>query len=204
MKIVSITDYKIVIEALLNSKVAVVPTDTVYGLAAMPTSKEAVKKIYRIKQRPDKFNLPIMVSKISELYDLGLDINHNALNLLQSPFVPGSITLVLGFADSPRPEWLDGRDEVAVRIPNNQFMLTILTGTGPLLVTSANKHNSQINMGLISDILRDLEGGPDLIVDAGTLSDTSSTIVNCRYDKIQVEREGQVSIEQLQRYFHYE
>lgn len=204
MKIISPHISDDVAKGLLNDLVALVPTDTVYGLAALPSSKIAVEKVYKLKQRSKDFNLPIMVSDPNDLNELGLDINENAEALLNSPYMPGAITLVLGFSGSLRPTWLEGRDEVAVRIPNHKYLLSVLSGTGPLLVTSANKHRSIIESGTVSEILEDLNGSPDIIVDAGSLSINSSTIVNCRYKQIIIEREGQISKEQLQKYLGYE
>lgn len=197
-------NYKEIAQALLNGSVALIPTDTVYGLAACPGHNDSIEKIYRLKQRPDNFNLPILVSKIDDLYALGLDVNKNAIRILNSPFVPGAMTLVLGFASEKRPSWLEGREEVAVRIPDSAFLLSVLEITGPLLATSANRHRSQANIRLISEILDDLNGEPDIVVDAGALSFVPSTIVNCRFEKIKVEREGQVTVEQLENYLNNE
>ena len=201
MKIIAPTKHSTVVKALRAGKVALLPTDTVYGLVALATSKEAVEKIFEIKSRPKNFNLPIMVSKPDDLYDLGLDVNESAMSLLHSPFIPGAVTLILGFReDAARPDWLEGRDEVAVRIPDHQFLLSVISETGPLLVTSANKHRSQINMGVIAEILDDLDEQPDIVIDAGILSDTSSTILNCRYADIKVEREGRISFNEIIKY----
>lgn len=204
MQFISISEPDAVVEALREGKVAVLPTDTVYGLAALPASQTAVRKIYEIKERPGQYNLPIMVSGIDDLYAMGLDLTPNALALLNSPYIPGALTLVLGFTGGARPEWLNGRDEVAIRIPDNAFMLNVLSKTGPLLVTSANKHRSNINMGLLPEILEDLNGQPDIVVDAGPLSDVASSIANCRYAELHLEREGEITLEQLKKYLHHE
>jgi len=187
-----------VAEALRSGKVAVLPTDTVYGLVALPTATEAVDKIFELKNRPRDFNLPIMVTEIGELEDLGLDINRYAKLLLESSFVPGALSLILGFRDAPRPSWLDGRHEVAIRIPNHEFMLKLLSQTGPLLATSANRHRSEIDICHLPEILDDLQSTPDLIVDGGILSGRSSTIINCRYKEISMERRGDITIEQIE------
>jgi len=188
-----------IVAALLGGKVAVLPTDTVYGLVAAPTHEAAIDKVFQLKNRPRDFNLPIMVAQADDLHDLGLEINKNAQNLLDSEYIPGGLTLILGFKkDALRPAWLEGRHEVAIRIPNHDFMLKLLSQTGPLLATSANRHRSKINMCILPEILEDLESEPDLVVDGGVLSGRSSTIVNCRYKEISIERRGDITIKQIE------
>ena len=192
------TEASEIAQALKAGKVALVPTDTVYGLAASPLHPDAVAGIFRIKQRPQNVNLPIMVAEKAQLEDLGLDVNKAAQTLLASSYMPGPMTLVLGFLENgTRPSWLEGRDEVAVRIPNSEFMLQVLREAGPALVTSANKHKSKINMGVLSEVLNDLEEYPPIASDGGVLRDTASTIVNCRKNPVVIEREGVVAKEQV-------
>jgi L-threonylcarbamoyladenylate synthase len=186
--------------ALRSGQAVIIPTDTIYGLATLPTSKEGVEYIYNIKNRPASFNLPIMVDSIDPLYDLGLDLTPIAKALLSSPFCPGAMSLVLGFVDEPKVDWLAGRDEVAIRIPDNEWTLALLRKTGPLLVTSANRHKSNIDFGNLEEIKQDLGILPDCVADQGKLNMVPSTIVNCRYDELKVEREGVISFEDIKKW----
>jgi len=199
MQTFTTTQIEPVAAALLDGKVAVLPTDTVYGLVAVPMHQAAVDRIFQLKNRPKDFNLPIMVAQADALHDLGLEINKHAQALLDSAYIPGGLTLILGFKNNaPRPAWLEGRHEVAIRIPNHDFMLKLLSETGPLLATSANRHKSKINMCILPEILEDLHSEPDLVVDGGILSGRSSTIINCRYKEISMERRGDITIEQIE------
>ncbi len=178
-------------------EVALLPTDTVYGLAASPNHPEAIEKIFTIKSRPNNMNLPIMVSAPADLEGLGLEIGDTAQRLLTSPFIPGALTLVLGFRGNERVDWLNGREEVAVRIPADAWLRSILKETGPLLVTSANKHGSKANMGNVAEILKEVAAMPDVVVDHGILSNVASTIVNCRGHELVVERQGQIPFDTI-------
>lgn len=194
-------DQKEVIAALLDGKVALLPTDTVYGLAASPLHPDGVDRIFMIKGRPKQVNLPIMVHTGDHLASLGFDINPFAKKLLHSPFIPGGLTLVLGFDPAlPRAPWLEGREEAAIRIPADQWLLQVLEGTGPLLVTSANAHGSKASMGNVAEILAEIHQQPDVVIDHGILSTIPSTIVNCRYEELKVEREGQLSFERIKNW----
>jgi L-threonylcarbamoyladenylate synthase len=169
------------------------PTDTVYGLAVSPVDEVAIHHLFEIKGRPLNINLPIMVADEQGIIELGLERNTVAQKLLDSSLIPGQITLVLGFDESrERPQWLNGRQEVAVRIPNHEQLLAILNLTGPLLVTSANNHG-QPPSETVQEILQTLKIQPDLVLDGGSLTSTSSTLVNCRTMPPSIERIGAVS-----------
>ena len=176
---------------LLGGGVALLPTDTVYGLAVHPAFPDSVERLFRLKQRSRSRQLPVMIAAEDELAGLGVRVTAAAGRLLRSPLVPGALTFVLGFGGGPVPRWLAGREEVAIRIPDDDRMLAVLRRTGPLLVTSANLHGAATPESL-ADALAQLDGAPDLAIDGGTLNTVPSTLVNCRRDPPVVEREGAV------------
>ena len=194
-------DVKKIVACLNNGGVVLMPTDTVYGLAVVPTCARSVERVYELKHRPKQMNLPIMLDSAEKMPALGLAINETAQRLLDSPLIPGGLTLVLGFLQKPIPIWLKGRDEVAVRIPNDRRLLKVLEQTGPLLVTSANWHGNA-NPDTLSDALAQLDGAVDLAIEGGHLSMAQSTLVNCRHNPPIIEREGMVSREELAEYLN--
>lgn len=194
-----------VVDVLHAGGVVLLSTDTVYGLAALPTERKAIDKIYTLKGRPTSMNLPIMVAEVRDLIALGLDIDTNATKLFGSTLVPGAITFILGFKTiGIRPSWLERREEVAVRIPNNSLLLSVLKKTGPLLVTSANKHGSFYSPNKVSEILKELNGEPDLIIEDGEGEEIPSTIINCRHTPPLIERSGLIPIETINEILGYE
>jgi L-threonylcarbamoyladenylate synthase len=178
-------------QCLLDGGVALLPTDTVYGLAVIPGRPSSSARVFELKGRPPSRNLPVMVASPDDLGALGVEISEAAKRLLHSGLMPGPVTLALGFGSGPRPSWLDGRIEVAVRIPRHEWLLELLRTTGPLLVTSANVH-AQATRESVGGILEQLTERPDLVVDGGTLSVVPSTLVNCHAQPPVVEREGAV------------
>lgn len=197
-------DIKVTKDILNSGGVVLLPTDTVYGLAASPLSKKAVGKIFELKMRPGSVNLPIMVASIDNLNDLGVNLQSGAKRLFNSKYVPGDLTIILGFAPKPLVPWLNGRDECAIRIPNHNNLLKLLKETGPLLVTSANKHGVNPTPNNVNDILKDLNGEPDLVIDGGIVENIPSTIVNCRLNPPIVERTGRISEQELLKIIHNE
>jgi L-threonylcarbamoyladenylate synthase len=190
-----------IVDCLENGGVVLLPTDTVYGLAVSPNFDESIDRLFALKRRPRTVNLPIMVASDDELESRGFEISESARRLLRSPLIPGSITLALGFSSDYRPPWLAGRDEAAIRIPNDEQLLAVLRKAGPLLVTSANAHSADTPDN-VQDILAQLDGAPDLAVDGGRLKTTASTLVNCRVDPPVIERLGVVPESEVLRYLN--
>ena len=178
--------------ALEAGNVVVVPTDTVYGLAARPSDAEAVRSVYRVKGRPAGMHLPVLAASIDQVRELGVSFTTPAA-VLARRWWPGPLTLAFGFdAAHPRPAWLEGRQEVAVRIPDHRFLRGLLERTGVLVVTSANPHGAPTPR-TADDVAAGLGTAVDLVVDGGRLQDVPSTLVNVCGPRPVVEREGAIS-----------
>lgn len=186
-------------DCLNNGGVVLLPTDTVYGLAANPKFDKAIEKIYQLKGRPRHMNLPIMIAAKEDLIDLNVDLNENATKLFDSEFVPGALSLVLGFHTKPEQSWLSGREEILVRIPNDEDLLEVLRKTGPLMVTSANAHGKNPDRDL-NEVVPELNGKPDLVVERGRLKPLASTMVNCLTNPPIILREGLIPSELILKY----
>jgi L-threonylcarbamoyladenylate synthase len=182
---------RIAAEVLRAGGVAVVPTDTVYGLAARPDDVDAVRAIYRAKGRPEGMHLPVLAASVEQVRALGVTFTPEA-DTLARRWWPGPLTLAFGFAtDGVRPPWLDGRTEVAVRIPDHDFLRGLLESTGALVVTSANPHGAPTPR-TAEDVTTGLGSSVDLVVDDGPLRDVPSTLVNVHDVHSVVEREGAI------------
>jgi L-threonylcarbamoyladenylate synthase len=177
--------------------VVVVPTDTVYGLAARPEDAGAVQTIYRVKDRPAGMPLPVLAASLDQVRALGVEVT-DAASALAERWWPGPLTLAFGFGPGARPEWLEGRDEVAVRIPDHDFARELLRTTGVLLVTSANPHGTPTPRAA-GDVAASLGHAVDLIVDDGELTEVPSTLVNVHAERVVVEREGAIARAEIER-----
>lgn len=186
-----------VVTSLKEGGTVLVPTDTVYGLAASPLFPEAVSRIFSLKGRPQNMNLPIMVAKTSDLTEMGIAVSEAAQRILDSSYVPGAVTLILGFEDKPKAKWLEGRVEVAIRIPDSEFMLAVLERTGPLMVTSANRHGKGNALKPLEEIVEELVGEPNVAVEGPVRESVPSTIINCTTNPPKIERAGLIPEEEL-------
>ena len=155
-------------KALRAGEVVLVPTDTVYGLAAMPERPEAVRRIYLAKNRPAHLPLPVLAASLDQVRRLGVEFP-DAATILSARWWPGPLTMAFGLSPgAPRPQWLSGREEVAVRIPAHAFLLALMEETGVLMVTSANRHGEPTSPSAV-EAGAQVAPNVDLVIDAGTL-----------------------------------
>jgi L-threonylcarbamoyladenylate synthase len=183
-------------KALRAGEVVLVPTDTVYGLAAMPDRPEAVQRIYLAKNRPAHLPLPVLAASLDQVHRLGVEFP-DAATVLSARWWPGPLTMAFGLSpSSPRPQWLSGREEVAVRIPAHAFLLALMRDTGMLMVTSANRHGEPTSPSP-GEAGSHVAPYVALVIDAGTLTAVPSTLVNVRGPNAVVEREGAISREAI-------
>lgn len=175
------------------------PTDTVFGLAVLPSQTLGVDRLYALKTRQRTKDLPIMVANSKQMVDLGVIVSLAIEQLLASPFVPGALTIVAAIDPKKCPDWLHGRHEVAFRIPNSPLLLEVLAQVGPLFVTSANLAGAPTPK-TVHGVLAQLIGVPDLVVEGKTGADIASTLVNCSQSPAVIERLGAVSVADLSKW----
>ena len=124
--------------ALQRGELVVLPTDTVYGLAADAFSPVAVATLLEAKGRGRDMPVPVLVGAWSTLDGLADDVAPRTRELVQA-FWPGGLTLVVRAAPSLSWDLGETRGTVAVRMPLHPVTLAVLARTGPLAVSSANR-----------------------------------------------------------------
>ncbi len=176
---------------LSSGGVAVLPTDTVYGIFSLPTKKDAIQRIYTLKMRPESMPLPLLVSGTEQLPKVSSFQNQD-LWALVGAFWPGPLTVIL---PNPSPSMsliASEQNTIAVRCPDNDLVRRIANDLGPLAATSANIHGEDTpeNATEIAAMLPNV----DLIVDGGPLKDgLASTLVDLTQPVPQIIREGPIT-----------
>lgn len=142
-RVVEVTDAEsrtaavdLAVSALARADLVVLPTDTVYGLAADAFSSIAVTDLLRAKGRHRGAPLPVLVGSRRTLDGVATRVSDEARDLVDA-FWPGQLTLVCW--SQPSLSWDIGasRGTVALRMPDADLALEVLARTGPLAVTSA-------------------------------------------------------------------
>lgn len=162
--------------ALAAGQAIVLPTDTVYGVGASPAQPDAVASIFRAKGRPEDKALPVLGADIAALQEVAV-FEERAARLARR-FWPGPLTLVLPRAAGFRHD-LGGSDDatIAVRIPAFDPTLELLSESGPLAVTSANR-SGEPPAATVEDARVALGHAIDVFLDGGRVGGAPSTVVS--------------------------
>lgn len=123
--------------AIGRGALVVIPTDTVYGIAADAFSPEAVQKLLDAKGRDRQSPPPVLIPGLPALDGLAAEVPQPARDLAAA-FWPGGLTLILKAQPSLAWDLGETKGTVALRVPSNQVALDLLAETGPLAVSSAN------------------------------------------------------------------
>jgi len=178
------------VEVLGDGGVAVVPTESFYGLAADPRRERSVQAIRVLKGRPADLGLPVACADWQQLEELVVVPQRFRVKL--SRIWPAALTVILP-AREAIPAAMGAT--LAVRIPDHAALRSLLYRTGPLTATSANRHGKPPCV-TIDDVLGSLMGDPELALDGGrTPGGEPSTLVDLTGDVLRLVRPGRVSWE---------
>ncbi|MGH8980284.1 MAG: L-threonylcarbamoyladenylate synthase [Acidimicrobiales bacterium] len=180
------------VAALDEGKVVVIPTDTVYGIGGRLDRPEAIAGVFAAKDRPAGLALPVLVGRWRQAKGVAARWPHTA-SMLGARFWPGALTVVVPV--DPSLGALLGGDgkSVGLRHPDHRFVRDLCRRTGPLAVTSANRHGRP--PCTTADAVLEEFGADDvgLVVDGGTCDGVISTVVDCTATPPACLREGGIS-----------
>ncbi len=187
-------------EALAAGSVVAVPTDTVYGLAVLPSVAGTVERLFLLKGRPKDVAVPMLVATWHQAEEVAGPWSGPAEQLAVR-YWPGPLTLVVHRADGFSAD-LGGpataRKTVGVRWPDHPVVGRLGRELGPLAVTSANLHGSPpaSTADEVAAVFSGLEGLA-LILDGGTCDGLPSTVVECLGPDIRCLREGAIRWDEI-------
>ena len=174
----------------------ILPTDTVYGVAADLSQPEAVARLYEIKGRPPEKAIPILVADFGGVRKVAQHVPLEA-NKLADAFWPGPLTIAL-----PKwpviPEIVSALPTVGVRIPDHDGARAVIRACGgALAVTSANRSGGPNPLTAGQAALLE---GVDLLLDGGTCpGGQPSTVVDVSGGELRIVREGPIDEAALRR-----
>lgn len=187
-------------QALSRGELVVLPTDTVYGVAADAFTPEAIDRLLIAKGRGRQSPPPVLIADTSTLGALAAEVTE-PVRALAAEFWPGGLTIVL--TANPGLNWDlgDTGGTVALRIPDHPLALELLRETGPLAVSSANTTGA-VAARTVAEARAMLADSVAVYLDAGEVNGdgTASTIVDATGldgGVLRVLREGKVSREAI-------
>lgn len=187
-------EFNEVISLLSNEEVVAFPTDTVFGIGVIYNSEKAVNKMKQAKQRDERKPFPLMVANVDQLEQVA-EISDRERIILEA-FTPGALTLVLKRKDTIRKELVNGFDTIAIRIPDDAYVLRLLRKVGPMFVTSANLADHPA-ANTHEEVMAQLDGRIAAVVRGKSFSHVASTIVDCSGPELKCLREGEIPFEDI-------
>ena len=191
----TLKDLNVVAEEVKSGKVVAFPTDTVYGVGVRYDDESAIEAMKKSKGRPESKPFPMMVCDEVQMASVAW-IDEDILRLVKR-LTPGALTLVLRKKETVPGFVTNGKDTIAIRIPDHRFVLDLLEKVGvPMLVTSANLSDHP-SCRTYAEVMEQLDGRIDAIVDGPCGSGVASTIVDVTSKPFKILREGAISLEEI-------
>lgn len=178
----------------------VLPTDTVYGIGADAFSPQAVATLLAAKGRGRNMPPPVLVPRLQTLDGLATDVHPDARRLAEE-FWPGGLTIICHAQPSLTWDLGETLGTVALRMPDDDLALELLTITGPLAVSSANR-TRQPAARTAQDAEEQLADSVAVYLDAGPRDSgdgTGSTIVDATGEVLRIVRQGTIPAERLRQ-----
>ncbi len=187
------------ISILKQGGIVAFPTDTVYGLGASANNRQAVERVYKVKERPRNMALPLLLADTSQITNVAESVPPIAWLLIRS-FLPGALTIVLHKSSSVPDIITAGGVTVAVRIPAHPVPVALAQGLGtPIVGTSANLSGRSSPL-TADEVYAQFGDKVDLVIDGGKcLGGRESTVVDVTGKTPVVLREGAIPKEEIER-----
>lgn len=182
------------VAVLRSGEAVVLPTDTVYGLAVVPTVPAAVDRLFALKGRPADMPIAVLVNGLGQAAALA-EMPRTA-RMLADHFWPGPLTLVL-----PRRPGVDlplgePADTIGVRWPDHRLITALAAEVGPLATTSANRSGSP-TPAAAAEAAAALDGALGLVLDGGPCAGVASTVVDLTGAEPVILREGTIATSEV-------
>ena len=196
-KVLDQSQFKEITDLIKDSQVVAFPTDTVYGLGIRYDSEVAVNRLKEAKQRDANKPFPLMVSNISQIDQVAY-LDPDYAEVIKH-LMPGALTIIVK-KKAVIPDYAtNGKDTIAIRMPDDKFVLALLEEMGPLLVTSANMSGEKAANDE-KEVLEQLDGRIAAVVKGHSLSAIPSTIIDLTDKQIKILRQGEITYDQIQPY----
>lgn len=186
-------------EAIKQGKLVLFPTETVYGIGANALDENAVKKIYEAKGRASDNPLIAHISNLEMLKKLVKEVGNIEKKLIDA-FWPGPLTIIFNKTGIVPKIITAGLETVAIRMPSNEIARKLIEySETPIAAPSANISGKPSGT-LVEDILQELDGKVEYIIDGGKVDiGVESTVVRVIDNKVHILRPGKITKEEIEK-----
>ena len=185
-------------EIIKNGGIVVFPTETVYGIGTNGLDKEAVERLYKIKERPLNKPISLLVSDYEMIEKVVKDINELEYKIMKK-FFPGPLTIILNKKDIVPDIVTSGGSTVGIRMPEEEITRKLIEYAGvPIAAPSANISGKPSGIDL-QEIIKEFGDKVDYYIDGGKSKiGIGSTIVKVENNTIKILREGSISKKEIE------
>jgi L-threonylcarbamoyladenylate synthase len=181
-------DFKTIVNLIKSGEIVCSPTDTQMGLLGSALNQNSVERVYRIKDRKRSKPLIILFSDLEQMELFGIEIPQKFIDFLKSTW-PERLTVILQLKEISPFKKLFNRNNLAVRIPKNEFLIKLISETGPLFAPSANPEGKQPARNC-EECEAYFKNRVNYCIKNGQGTSLPSTIVDLTKEKGKVIREG--------------
>jgi L-threonylcarbamoyladenylate synthase len=161
---------------LTIGNIGIMPTDTVYGLVGVASNPPTIERIYQVKKRDESKPMIILVSQ----YPADLTLFNISVSASQDEPVknlwPGPVSILFPCHDSSLTYLHRGTNQLALRLPDNDWLTSILKQIGPIVATSANEQGLPIATSLV-EASQQFDDSVDFYVDGGEIEAKPSKLI---------------------------
>jgi len=176
-------------EVIASGGLVIIPTETVYGIAANMLNKKAVDRLYEIKRRPRSKPFSVLINEKMKVEEFVRAIPVSAYKLIDR-FWPGPLTVILKAKD---------QGTIGIRMPDNEIALKIISlAAVPIVCPSANISGDSAPVNF-AEAIKDMRGLVDFAIDAGaTKLGLESSVVDFSVEPAQILREAAIKREDIE------
>jgi L-threonylcarbamoyladenylate synthase len=185
-----------VVAALRAGGAVVLPTDTVYGLVALPGDPVAADRLFQLKGRGADTPVAVLCADTDQALGLADPVDPVAVRAVADRWWPGPLTLVLPRRPGVVLHLGQPAATVGVRVPDHDLVRAVAAVVGPLAATSANRHGEP-TPGTAAAAAAALGSGVAMVVDGGPLEGAASTVLDATAPAWRVLRAGDLPISDI-------
>lgn len=178
---------------LKEGVIAVMPTDTIYGICGSALNKQTIEKIYKLRKRSPQKPMIILISNFDDLKIFGIELNNKEIKILKKLW-PGKVSVILEMKKYFKKfKYLHrGTKTLAFRLPKPKWLRNILKISGPLVAPSANWESYEPAKTI--NEAKKYFGNNVVYYDGGKIIGKPSTLIKLKNGKIEILRQGEVKI----------
>ena len=180
-----------VVEALLDGEVVLLPTDTIYGIAALPSDASATARLFDLKGRTAATPIAVLCADARQAASLVDPEVEAVVRSCGERWWPGPLTLVCRRRSGLELHLGEPEDTVSLRVPDHPVVRLVAERVGPLATTSANRHGEPPSV-TVDEALMSLGDGLAVVVDGGTIEGHASTVIDTTTRPWRALREGSI------------